>query len=277
MYHVLAILLHRPFVADGHLYSTSRAISVNSFMECASAASNIVHLLRVYDCAFSIRRAPYLISYATYVAATIHARIAAKQDVNSEAHSNLETCLAVFQENQETNWAVQRANGIVQGLIKRLGVVMRDVNSGWVIDPDRRDSISSFQPAEASSDDTVAVAGVSHATTPMNNWSVSRNLSANGSIVDLDVDGIIRSFLGEQDTTQDPPAPLNLVETQAFPVANPQPLSYGAPPQSHGADQAGEGHGMPRTYWSQPSVDDLLFGFNGSALDEFQGLDWKIP
>ena len=277
MYHVLAILLHRPFVADGHLYSTSRAISVNSFMECASAASNIVHLLRVYDRAFSIRRAPYLISYATYVAATIHARIAAKQDVNSEAHGNLETCLAVFQENQETNWAVQRANGIVQGLMKRLGVIMRDANNGWIIDPERRAVISPIQSAEPRRHGTDAIPGVSHAITPMNNWSATRRLSTNGGIVDLDIDGIIQSFLGEQDSAQGPPAPTNLVDTQSFPVSNPQPLSYGVPPQSRGVDQAGEGYGMPRTNWSQPSVDDLLFGFNGSALDDFQGLDWKMP
>ncbi|EGY17660.1 nitrogen assimilation transcription factor nirA [Verticillium dahliae VdLs.17] len=77
MYHVLTILLHRPFVADGHLYTTSRSVSVNSFITCASAADSIVALLRAYDRAFTVRRAPYLVSYATYVAATIHARIAA--------------------------------------------------------------------------------------------------------------------------------------------------------------------------------------------------------
>ncbi|KAF4429278.1 putative transcriptional regulatory protein [Colletotrichum fructicola] len=41
MYHVLTILLHRPFVADGHLYNTSRSLSINSFITCASAADSI--------------------------------------------------------------------------------------------------------------------------------------------------------------------------------------------------------------------------------------------
>ncbi|ORY04536.1 nitrate assimilation regulatory protein nirA [Clohesyomyces aquaticus] len=121
-YNVLMILLHRPFVADGHLYNTSRSISVNSFISCATAASNIAHVLRAYDKAFSVRRAPYLISYSTYVAATIHVRIAAKRGLGSDAHSSLETCLAVFRENQETNGAVRRANAIVQNLMKRMGV-----------------------------------------------------------------------------------------------------------------------------------------------------------
>ncbi|EFQ87269.1 hypothetical protein PTT_17286 [Pyrenophora teres f. teres 0-1] len=122
LYNVLTILLHRPFVADGHLYNTSRSISVNSFMACATAADDIVQLLRAYDRAFSVRRAPYLISYATYVAATIHAHIAARREPGSDAHNNLYTCLAVFRENQETNWAVRRAITIVQNLMKRLGV-----------------------------------------------------------------------------------------------------------------------------------------------------------
>ncbi|KAF5486622.1 putative transcriptional regulatory protein [Colletotrichum siamense] len=52
MYHVLTILLHRPFVADGHLYNTSRSMSINSFITCASAADSIVSVLRVYDKSF---------------------------------------------------------------------------------------------------------------------------------------------------------------------------------------------------------------------------------
>ncbi|GJN71066.1 hypothetical protein PLICBS_005128 [Purpureocillium lilacinum] len=127
MYHVLVILLHRPFVADGHLYSTSRSISVESFMKCASAASSIVLLLRAYHFAFSVQPAPYLISYATYVAATIHSRIAAKRGHESTAYSNLATCLAVFQINQKTNPAVRKATLIVQSLMKKLGVVIATI------------------------------------------------------------------------------------------------------------------------------------------------------
>ncbi|KAM0278543.1 hypothetical protein ACHAQH_005111 [Verticillium albo-atrum] len=131
MYHVLNILLHRPFVADGHLYNTSRSVSVNSFITCASAANSIVTLLRAYDRAFTVRRAPYRVSYATYVAATIHARIASKRSNESDAHRSLQTCLAVFRENSETNWAVRKANAIVQSLMKRLGlgVVEGDIGS----------------------------------------------------------------------------------------------------------------------------------------------------
>ncbi|KAL4799708.1 PrpF protein-domain-containing protein [Aspergillus venezuelensis] len=124
MHNSLVILLHRPFVADGHLYNTSRSIAVDSFKKCASAASNIGSLLRAYHRAFSVTRAPYLIPYATYVAATILTRIAAKRRNDSVAHSDLATCLAVFAENQGTNSAVGKAAIIIRSLMNKFGVVV---------------------------------------------------------------------------------------------------------------------------------------------------------
>ncbi|KAL1869681.1 hypothetical protein VTK73DRAFT_3055 [Phialemonium thermophilum] len=125
MYNVLAILLHRPFVSDGHLHVNMRALAASSFLTCASAASTIVSLLRAYHAAFSTRRAPYLISYATYVAATILVRIATQPGRwGKEAKEALSTCLRVFEENQETNWAVKRARNVVEGLMKRMRVTL---------------------------------------------------------------------------------------------------------------------------------------------------------
>ena len=92
----------------------------------------------MYGQVFSVRHAPYLISYATYVAATIHVRIAAKRSTESGARECLETCMSVFRENQETNWAVRRAKAIVEGLMTRLGVglshdrVRRQVSKAYV-------------------------------------------------------------------------------------------------------------------------------------------------
>jgi hypothetical protein len=90
--------------------------------QCAAAAKEIVHLLRRYDKAFSTSRALYLISYATYVAATIHVRIAAQRGPGSEAHACLQTCLSVFQKNQQTNWAVKKAKIVIENLMKKMGV-----------------------------------------------------------------------------------------------------------------------------------------------------------
>lgn len=121
MHNVLLILLHRPFVSDGDLHS-SPSNAINSFLVCATAAKMIVHIVSAYDAAYSIQRAPYLISYATYVSATIHVRIAAQRESGSEAHLCLGKCLDVFNKNQETNWAVKRANLIIQNLMKRMSV-----------------------------------------------------------------------------------------------------------------------------------------------------------
>ncbi|KAH7392228.1 fungal-specific transcription factor domain-containing protein, partial [Phaeosphaeria sp. MPI-PUGE-AT-0046c] len=268
MYNVLMILLHRPFVADGHLYNTSRAISVNSFMSCATAADDIVQVLRAYDKAFSVRRAPYLISYATYVAATIHARIAAKRGPGSHAHSSLEACLAVFRENQETNWAVRRANAIVQNLMKRLGVATP------ILDETQIDRDVSGRSSQTS--------------TP--GASAGRSMGREPSLQSLDIDGIIQSFVREREQENShslqmgPPGRLST--SDALPA---QSLwMYPNTDMSGAASMAGQqdaGHVQydngawidPTQFGDNPiTVDDLLYGFNSSALDSFPTLDWDV-
>jgi hypothetical protein len=271
MYNVLMILLHRPFVADGHLYNTSRAISVNSFMSCATAADDIVQLLRAYDKAFSVRRAPYLISYSTYVAATIHARIAAKRGPGSHAHSSLETCLAVFRENQETNWAVRRAAAIVNNLMKRLGVATPNLDETQ-IDRD--------------------ISGSSQGNTP--DTSSNRSMGREPSLQSLDIDGIIQSFVREREQENflsvqgGPSGRANSSDGTAhgvqslwsFPTAeisNVAPLAEQQDPNAVSYDNHGNWmyQGQPQMFGENTvTVDDLLYGFNGSALDRFPIMDW---
>ena len=148
---------------------------MSSFKTCATAADNIVDLIRAYDKAFSVRKAPYLISYATYVAATIHARIAAKRGAGSHAHGNLVACLGIFRENQETNWAVRRANGIVQNLMKRLGLDVPDLNS-----------LEKSNTASHDSADTMP----------------GESLEQEDSLQTPDIDGILESFIREHATEE---------------------------------------------------------------------------
>lgn len=257
MYHVLVILLHHPFVADGHLYSTSRSISVNSLKCCATAANDIVHLVRVFDKAFSVRRAPYLISYATYVAATIHVRIAAKRGPGSDAHSSLAACLAVFCENQETNPAVRRANALVQNLMKRLGVRMHSIEECRI--HKNADGSSQRQSPET-----------------ISNATMGRGPSLQG----LDLDGIIQSFVREQESAQ-----MTQVGTPDHSALNTPTLM--APPRAHAVtgnmlDAGGpDVNSLNYDYngqWLAPGqhplygdvsvpVDDLYYGFNSAALD----------
>lgn len=137
---------------------------------------------------------------------------------------------------------------------------------------------SPSQPPVSRFDSPSSDPGNSRTADSVNSWSASQPLSAGGGgVIDLDIDGIIQSFLGEQVNSQGIlPVSTNETSAQSFPVPNPQSLNYAMPPQSC-LDQAGDGYAVARPNWMQPSVDDLLFGFNGSALDDFQGLDWKIP
>ena len=272
LYDVLTILLHRPFVADGHLYNTSRSISVNSFMSCATAADDIVQLLRAYDRAFSVRRAPYLISYATYVAATIHARIAARREPGSHAHNNLHACLAVFRENQETNWAVRRANAIVQNLMKRLGV------------------------ASPAPDDTQIDREINHSHENTPGTSSRRSMDREPSLHSLDIDGIIQSFVREREqetshvvqTAPAGPAGQGSSSDAAGSVQSQWSYTNSEMPgvtSVHGQHDASNisydtngtwaYQGQPQLFNETPvTVDDLLYGFNGSELDKFPILDW---
>jgi hypothetical protein len=238
-------------------------------MSCATAADDIVQILRVYDKAFSVRRAPYLISYATYVAATIHARIAAKRGPGSHAHASLEACLAVFRENQETNWAVRRANAIVQNLMKRLGVVVSPDNTQ--VDRD--------------------ASGSSHHSTP--DSSTSRSLGREPSLHSLDIDGIIQSFVREQENSQmalggsssranasgaAAPVPAWFYPTTetSGPTSLPVQHDPGMPPYDANGNWLyhGQQSQQPPFGDAPVSVDDLLYGFNGSALDSLPILEW---
>ena len=122
MYHALLVQLHYSFVADSQLHAQSSAMALKSFAVCATAADSIVQLLRVYDRIFSVRQAPYLISYVTYVSATVLVRVATQKLAGSKAHECLRTCIAVLHENQATNWGVRSAIIVIQDLMKRMKV-----------------------------------------------------------------------------------------------------------------------------------------------------------
>jgi hypothetical protein len=81
-----------------------------------------VQLVRLYDVSFSVRQAPYLVSYATYVAATIHVRLASSSPPDSAAHESLAVCLTVLDLNSKTNPAVRKASVVIEALMKAMNV-----------------------------------------------------------------------------------------------------------------------------------------------------------
>lgn len=124
IWHVLRILLHRPFVLDSDPNVRDSQTTHACIEVCTTEAANIVQLVRLYDVSFSVRQAPYLISYATYVAATIHVRLASSNPPGSTAHESLAVCLTVLDLNSKTNPAVRKASVVIEALMKAMNVNM---------------------------------------------------------------------------------------------------------------------------------------------------------
>lgn len=243
MYNVLLILLHRPFVSDGHLHSTARSITVNSLLVCANAATAIVQILRLYHQAFSVRRAPYLIAYATYVSATIHIRIAAKRSSGSDAQKSLATCLEVFSLNQGTNWAATRAKNIVESLAKKLDIDLPEPTGALTITSSDARPSDPYPPTPVTSDQQYYIP---------NDPSWQQGFSPT-----MDVDAIIQSFAREQENAQV--------------MSNSMGAAYTGG-ENTGFVMATNPYPTETSNWMDPnkfSFDDLLFGFNNPTLDNF--------
>ncbi|KAH8423209.1 uncharacterized protein LDX57_000963 [Aspergillus melleus] len=238
LYNVLLILLHRPFVAEGHLHTADPSVAYNSFNTCSVAANRILELLQAYDHAFSIQRAPYLISYATYVAATIHVRVAAQRDDGSRAHARLRTCIEIFQKNLETNWAVRRAQKVILGLMDRMGVVL-----------DNHQTYQGGQAATGTIDSRMEQPARNPVNLederPLQSASVTTRRSAEIEPSDLDMEMIIQSFIRQDADNNFPPATAVPFGT----VGIPAPTML--PPQEEES---------LADIWDS----DMLFGFNGS-------------
>lgn len=71
-FHVLTILLHRAFLEQGHLRRHSNDAGKRRGEEaCVRSALMIQKYVRMYRNAFTLRRAPFLLSYAVYSSVTV--------------------------------------------------------------------------------------------------------------------------------------------------------------------------------------------------------------
>lgn len=246
LYNVLLILLHRPFVAEGHLHTTDPSVAISSFSTCTIAASRIMRLLQAYDDAFSIRHAPYLISYATYVAASIHVRVAAQRGGGSRAHTKLRSCIDIFQKNQETNWAVRRAKKVILNLMDRMGVDISDVHLS-------QNEISAMDNSNGITGQDIQNEEMNTATTEMTPPETDTS--------ELDMDVIIQSFIRQGNKPFDGHASYKISSgSNAEICSNPIEMDVTVP----SGILPTEGESSIDTWLS----DDMLFGFNGTMQDD---------
>lgn len=253
MYNVLSILLHRPFVSDGHLFNHARSLSVNSLLTCVTSAGQITKILRMYHQAFSIQRAPYLISYATYVAATIHVRVAAQRAAGSDAHKQLSQCIEVLRLNEGTNWAAKRAKSIVEGLMKKLNVNIDGVS----VDLDASDD-------NGHREQTIQ----------------SRSDEAPGFSPNFNIDAVIQSFAENQEQFDN----VNFQQRDSMPSRRAEDqIQFDMPIQSDSDswDPLSSGYyqnsnvplvepgGVTQDWQFSAYATDALFGFDGTVTDGF--------
>jgi hypothetical protein len=243
------------------------------------------------------------------VAATILSRIAAKRGNDSTAHANLATCLAVFKENQETNFAVQKASMIIQNLMKRLGVVIEVVPSdALAIDAlsKARDQDQAREAAgnQSTANDAAEQGQYNKMQEPPETPLIG-NLGYSPGSNHMEVDAIIQSFLQESEGNGSRPpfhnpggggfqdffpqdgnaAMPNAAMGQNFQLVN-QPVLGQSAGNSGVPDAEGAYH---ESHWQQQQqqqqqgwrpgngeIEDPLFGFHGSSTDSFPftGMGW---
>lgn len=142
-YHSLVVLLHRPFIAttsSGTSNHNNTAIinasgadhtiktSAFSWKRCTTAARHITSLALSYRSIYPLRKSSYLLSYAVYVACTIHVLNAASHSAGSdrnayaESSSLLGASLRCLDELAVPNSGVADTARIIRKLMTAKGV-----------------------------------------------------------------------------------------------------------------------------------------------------------
>lgn len=138
-FHMLHILIHRPFLPEGHLRHFGFDEAPRR-ATCISAAFKIYELAKAYRDAFTLRRAPYMLSYALFSAASVIPFKQTDQNQVLEAHYDeySQKELVVFfwtalKELQKgANFGLRRPIMIIRSLFERAGMDLNAIlrNSG---------------------------------------------------------------------------------------------------------------------------------------------------
>ena len=118
-YHSLVVLLHRPFISDGHLRSMTQPET--SWQQCSEAAFSITGIMERWKNIYTLRRAPYLLGYAAYVSCTIHVRNAALENGGQSWHMLLAT-LDMLEELVSAIPCIAGVAKIIRNLMRVHGV-----------------------------------------------------------------------------------------------------------------------------------------------------------
>ncbi|CRG90706.1 putative transcriptional regulatory protein C777,02 [Talaromyces islandicus] len=153
-FHALTILLHRAFLKEGHLRRhCDEGDRVRSEQACINSSLAIEKLVRSYKNAFTLRRAPFLLSYAVYSAVIVILRQEQQErEQFTEPISFFWTCLSELQRG--CNFGLQKPLKILRNMVHEFQFSIPDGSMGGndvsgLLDLDETDPpFRSHQPAD---------------------------------------------------------------------------------------------------------------------------------
>lgn len=145
-FHALRILLYRAFLEEGHLRRHSDASAKRvSEEQCIASALMIERHIRAYRNAFTLRRAPFLLSYAIYSAVAI----ILPQERHDRGHfTNIIaffwTCLGELQHG--CNFGLKKPLSILRDMVQEFQLSVKERGPVRAQQPDLSSLDESFFP-----------------------------------------------------------------------------------------------------------------------------------
>ncbi|KAJ9499449.1 hypothetical protein LTR99_009617 [Exophiala xenobiotica] len=163
-FSLLHILLHRPFLREGHLEALSADESTRQSI-CVSAAMRICNLAKIYRETFTLRRATYLFSYAVFSAAAV---LPMHSSPDSDPTQRMEIVVFFWNALKElqngANFGLRKPIRIIGGMFERAGI---DLSALPTMDK-RRDNHHHHNTRAHSQDGTRNASDPSANTNPQN-------------------------------------------------------------------------------------------------------------
>lgn len=128
-FHALTILLHRAFLEEGHLRRHTDESSKRRGEEaCIQSALMIQKLVRRYRESFTLRRAPFLLSYAVYSAVIVILRQERHERGQfTEPISFFWTCLSELQLG--CNFGLKKPLSVLQDMVREFQTTLKESSS----------------------------------------------------------------------------------------------------------------------------------------------------
>lgn len=182
----MIILTQRPLITDTYC---NPHVAHESITASTSAANQILRIVHDYSSRYAIGSSPYLLSYATYISATVHVLVVAQKGKESSSFQSLIFCISILHEHRHIYAAAVKARENLDKLMAHLGIsVDEDVKDGFADD-------SSAQKGQADVRDQAREQREVHDVAtdlggfPQTSWEFS----------DLDLDALSQLFFGDCD------------------------------------------------------------------------------